>query len=101
MKFVEGKRYVGAFEVVHVDPQSNWITIAPDDACTLELFAIIDTDNFSRDYPNEHFYARDIPDERSAAIMCAALNEMFGGENAQRYYRVVPNSYVLVPGFEP
>jgi hypothetical protein len=65
---------------------------------------IIDTDNFGGDYPDEKFLQvgdkpltvpKDIANE-----VCSKLNAM-GGNHSLRYYRMVPDDYVLQPGFEP
>lgn len=62
---------------------------------------IVDTDNFGGDYPDEKVIAEGITNERFAKIMCRALNDSFSGETAMRFYKVVPDDYVLQPGFEP
>lgn len=62
---------------------------------------IIDTDNFSGDYPNEKVVAEGITYELYAKVMCDAMNERFSGNGAPRYYKVVPDDYKLAPGFEP
>jgi hypothetical protein len=64
---------------------------------------IIDTDNFGGDYPDETVIAEGIKDRRFAEVMCAALVEKFCSHHPQadRYYRVVEDDYVLQPGFRP
>ena len=62
---------------------------------------IIDTDNFGGDYPNERVIAEGITNEDFAKVMCDALIARFGGDYADRYYKVVPDDYKLKPGFEP
>lgn len=62
---------------------------------------IVDTDNFGGDYPNEQVIADNIQSQKYADIMCEALNAKVGGEHALRYYKVVADDYVLVPGFQP
>lgn len=64
-------------------------------------FHIIDTDNFGGDYPDEKWIARDIKNPHWAQTMCDAMNAKYGGEHASRCYRVVPDDYVLQPGFSP
>ena len=61
---------------------------------------IIDTDNFDGDYPNERDIAVGIERRDHAAIMCQALND-WAGVNSPRYYKVVEDDYVNVPGFIP
>lgn len=60
---------------------------------------IIDTDNFGGDYPDEKFVLW--PMRRESAEQIAAILNADAGEHARRYYRVVDDGYVLVPGFEP
>ena len=62
---------------------------------------IIDTDNFSRDYPDETVIASHINNKKFAEVMCEALIERYCSEHSQRYYRVVDDDYVLQGGFEP
>ncbi len=61
---------------------------------------IVDTDNFGSDYPDEKFVAEGITDERLGKLMCKGLNSD-GGEDSPRYYKLVPDDYILQPGFEP
>jgi len=60
---------------------------------------IVDTDNFGSDYPNEKFLLWRMPEDAAKRI-CDILNEQ-GGVSSPRYYKVVENDYVLLPGFEP
>lgn len=60
---------------------------------------IIDTDNFGRDYPNEKFLLWPMPEWACQAI--ADILNREAGPDSHRYYRVVPDDYELVPGFEP
>jgi hypothetical protein len=60
---------------------------------------IVDTDNFGGDYPNERFLLWEMPQSACERI-CGVLNEQ-AGPNAHRYYKIVEDDYVLVPGFEP
>lgn len=63
---------------------------------------IIDTDNFGGDYPDEKVVAEGITNSDFALVMCDALNAKYcNHDNAPRFYRVVPDDYVLQPGFEP
>lgn len=59
---------------------------------------IVDTDNFGSDYPNETVIADSIVNKDCAEIMAKALNS---DTEHSRYYKVVDESYVLQPGFEP
>ena len=61
---------------------------------------IVDTDNFDGDYPNERDIAVGIKRRDHANVMCAALN-YWAGVNSPRYYKVVEDDYVNVPGFIP
>jgi hypothetical protein len=62
---------------------------------------IVNTDNFGGDYPNEKF-VENLPrlTEEHARAIVGAIN---GGipEDGPRYFKVVPDDYVLQPGFEP
>lgn len=60
---------------------------------------IVDTDNFGGDYPDERFLLWPMS-EKSANKIANVLNKD-AGPHARRYYKVVPNDYVLQPGFEP
>lgn len=62
---------------------------------------IVDSDNFGGDYPDERVIAEGITNEQFAKVMCAALVARYSGENATRFYKVVPDDYVLAHGFEP
>lgn len=59
---------------------------------------IVDTDNFGGDYPNEKFLLWQM-NERDCQAVCDILNDR-AGPNASRFYKVVPNDYILQPGFE-
>ncbi len=59
---------------------------------------VIDTDNFGRDYPNETFVVTKSISQELAEAVAAELNKR---PNQERYYRVVPDDYKLVPGFQP
>jgi len=64
---------------------------------------IVDTCNFDSDYPNEKFLPLGNMTEEHAKAVAKAINEGFNSANYShpRYYKVVPNEYVLQPGFEP
>jgi hypothetical protein len=61
---------------------------------------IIETDNFDGDYPDEKFLALPSLSKDHAQAVANAINDGFP-KNYDRYYRVVPDNYKLVPGFEP
>jgi len=62
---------------------------------------IIETENNGSDYPDEKFLnlPMGITEEHAKAIV-RAINSGFD-DNASRYWKVVPNDYKLIPGFEP
>jgi hypothetical protein len=62
---------------------------------------IIETDNFGRDYPDEKFLPIPSVPASAAAEIAEAVNKHCSGDNAPRYWRVVPDNYKLQPGFEP
>ena len=64
------------------------------------MAAVIETDNFDRDYPDESFLVRHISEE-SARTIADIMNSEKGGSSAQRYWMVKGDDYVLQPGFEP
>lgn len=63
---------------------------------------IVQTDNYGRDYPNEKFVEGlpYMPRADMAQKIADAINEVTGPQ-ADRYYKVVTDDYVLSPGFEP
>jgi hypothetical protein len=61
---------------------------------------IIDTDNFGDDYPDEQVIADNIKDAHLGEIMLKALKGTVGPESP-RYYRLVEDDYILLPGFKP
>lgn len=63
---------------------------------------IISTDNHGSDYPDEKVIAEGIIHIPFADCMCAALNAKYCPDSfSRRYYKVVPDDYILRPGFEP
>ena len=62
---------------------------------------IIHTDNFGGDYPNEKF-VEGLPrmTEEHAKSITEAINKGLP-PNYPRWYKVVPEDYVLQPDFEP
>lgn len=65
-----------------------------------DFYRIIETDNFGRDYPNEKFVDLPLMSWAHAMYVATAINKVLSGENAPRYWRVVPDGYVLQGGFE-
>ena len=61
---------------------------------------IVNTDNFGGDYPNEFFLNCSWLSDKQAREVADALNSS-DDPNASRYWRVVPDNYILKPGFEP
>ncbi len=64
------------------------------------MFRIVETDNYDRDYPDEKFVNLPPMLEKDAVAVAAAINLSFPG-NHPRYWKVVPDNYVLSPAFEP
>jgi hypothetical protein len=69
-------------------------------------YAIVNTDNFGRDYPNEWFVAREIPERELAEKMCGCLNGGINGGigtlmDPERWFKVTENDYELALGFVP
>ncbi len=64
---------------------------------------IVETDNFGGDYPNEKFVNLPIMSEEACKAVCEVVNSFCSppGHDCPRYWKVVPNDYTLVPGFEP
>jgi hypothetical protein len=62
---------------------------------------IVETDNFGGDYPDEKFVNLPFMDECQAEVLCEVINETLSGPSSQRFWKVVPNDYKLIPGFEP
>jgi hypothetical protein len=60
---------------------------------------IVNTDNFGRDYPDERFFLWPMREDIAKRIADAMNDD--AGPHAERFYKVVPNDYELVPGFEP
>ncbi|MHB1097957.1 MAG: hypothetical protein ACYCZR_00250 [Burkholderiales bacterium] len=66
---------------------------------------IVETDNFDGDYPDESFLLWPMP-EAAAKEIADAVNRAadiggYAAGHASRYWKVVPDNYVLQPGFEP
>lgn len=63
-------------------------------------YCIVETDNFGRDYPDERFICKDIPNKELAEIICEAINNSkYCSYN--RWHIVIDSNYKLQPGFEP
>ena len=64
---------------------------------------IVNTDNFNGDYPNESFVTGLAwgMNAAQAKRIADAINAEFCGPTMPRYWKVVPDDYVLSPGFEP
>lgn len=63
-------------------------------------YAVVNTDNFNGDYPEEYFVTPYISEDAAEKI-AEILNTECGGGNAPRYWKVVACPYTLAPGFEP
>lgn len=65
----------------------------------MKLFRVVNTDNFNGDYPDEKFVGQPMAED------CArALTDQLNGDEgmySSRFYKVVPEGYQLVPGFQP
>lgn len=61
---------------------------------------IVETDNFGGDYPNEAFLNVPLVDAGRAQNIADAIN-MNVPTDYPRFWRVVPNEYVLRKGFTP
>lgn len=61
---------------------------------------IVNSDNYGGDYPNESFLNLPLLQAGRAELIANAINFAIG-EDGPRYYKVVPDDYVLQPGFEP
>lgn len=71
---------------------------------TLTRYKIVETDNFGGDYPDEKFVNLPALPPAEAAELCSHINEIYNklhGPTRDRYYKIVPENYVLIPGFEP
>ena len=62
---------------------------------------LIHTDNFGGDWPDEKFVT-ELPALNEATLnKIAAMINSDLGPTSHRYYKVVPEDYVLIGGFEP
>lgn len=62
---------------------------------------IVETDNFDGDYPDEKFVNLPMMTDADTRIICRIINKFCSDDTAPRYWKVVPDDYKLIPGFEP
>lgn len=62
-------------------------------------YRVVNTDNHGSDYPDERFCSEPVSEDE-AKLLRDALN-LGLGDDAPRYHKIVPDGYVLQPGFEP
>lgn len=69
----------------------------------IENWAIVETDNFGGDYPNEKFVQNLPPLTKmyKAQEIADAINKAVEDTNYPRFWKVVILPYKLQPGFEP
>lgn len=65
------------------------------------MYMIVETDNFNGDYPDEKFVNLPPMTKEAAFAIAIEINKACGGDNAPRFWKVVPADYPLQPGFEP
>lgn len=61
---------------------------------------IVETDNYGGDFPDEKFVNLPRMTPEHAQEVVDTINAGFDAHHP-RYWKVVPNDYVLQPGFEP
>ena len=62
------------------------------------IMRVVNTDNFGGDYPDEKFCSGSLSPEAAKKL----ADKMNGPvEHTSRYFKVVDDTYVLQPGFEP
>lgn len=64
-------------------------------------YRIVETDNFGGDYPDEKFVNLPPTTKENATKIAEAINAVFSGDHAPRYWQVREEDYKLQPGFEP
>jgi len=64
----------------------------------IDMYRVVETDNYGRDYPDEKFSLPYHLRKEDAVAIAAVLNS---GPEGNRYWKVVPTGYELAPGFEP
>jgi hypothetical protein len=65
---------------------------------------LVETSNDGGDYPDERFFAIDIPYQDTAEFLASVNNEHVGDDLHARILKVAEHTeirYKLVPGFEP
>lgn len=68
----------------------------------MEKYAIVQTDNYGGDYPDESFLTG-VPTlyrKEDAEALAKCINTI-AGEHNDRFWKVVKLPYKLAPGFEP
>lgn len=60
-------------------------------------YAIVETDNFNGDYPDEKFLLRGLTEGAAKKIAAIVNDELC----ESRFWKVVEEPYTLQPGFEP
>jgi hypothetical protein len=65
----------------------------------MRKFAVVETDNFGGDYPNETFAGPMLTEEEATKVADIFNNATH--ENHSRFWKVVKFPYKLLPGFEP
>ena len=66
---------------------------------------IVNTDNSGCDYPDEHFVNLPRMHESSCRAIAKIVNDHISpgvsDRESDRFYKVVDDSYILMPAFEP
>lgn len=62
---------------------------------------VVETDNFNGDYPDESYSGPAGLTEEQAKKRADQANNLWSGQHAPRYWKVVDDDYELLPGFEP
>jgi len=63
-------------------------------------YAVVETDNYDGDYPDESFVCEEKLCKSSAKGLAEVLNQRLGGPTAKRFWKVVELPYTLRPSFE-
>ena len=67
----------------------------------MQMYRIVETDNFDGDYPDEKFVNVPPCSSGQAIEIANLLNEVFCNHpHSPRFWKVVSENYRLVPGFE-
>lgn len=65
-------------------------------------YAVVNTDNYGSDYPNEKFLVERVRTKFNAEAIAHFMNQEFcRDDHDTRYWKVVEEPYQLQPGFEP